>query len=290
MTIIARSGNSGARMDSRQEGFTLTEAIIVIVILGVLASAVAVFIRGPVQAYFDVNRRAQLVDTADTALRRMHRELKGALPNSVRIGGTCTGAGNCYLEFIPVAAGGRYRSAQTGPASPTGNILDFTTADTSFDIIGSAITIPAGTSWLVVYNLGISGADAYSGAAAATDVRRQYSGAAGSVSAINFSSTARLPFESPSKRFQIVTTPVTYECAPGAGALRRYSGYGFSSSQAAGAPGGTATVLASNVTACNFVYAQQAGRRAGLVALTLQLTQGGETISLYYQVHVSNVP
>lgn len=274
-----------------ERGFTLTEAIIVIVILGVLSTAVAVFIRGPVQAYFDVNRRAQLADTADTALRRMHRELKGALPNSVRTTGTCTGAGNCYLEFIPVAAGGRYRSAQTGPTSPTGNILDFSTADTSFDIVGPAITIPAGNSWLVVYNLGISGADAYSGAAATTDVRRQYSGAAGSVTAINFTSANRLPFESPSKRFQIVTEPVTYECAPAVagGALRRYTGYGFPTSQA-GPPGGTATVLASNVTACNFVYAQQAGRRAGLVALTLQLTQGGETISLYYQVHVSNVP
>lgn len=270
----------------RQRGFTLTEAIIVIVIIGVLASTVAVFIRGPVQAYFDVNRRAQLVDTADTALRRMHRELKAALPNSVRVAGSCAAA--CYIEFIPVAAGGRYRAAQT--VGNTGNILDFTTADTSFDILGSAISIPAGNTWLVVYNLGIAGADAYSGATASTDVRRAYSGAAGSVGAINFTSANRLPFESPSRRFQIVAEPVTYECSPGAGVVRRYSGYGFSPSQAAGAPGGTVTVLASSVASCNFVYAQQAGRRTGLVALTLQLTQGGETISLYYQVHVSNVP
>lgn len=284
--IAARFDRSAYSGNYRQGGFTLTEAIIVIVIMGVLASAVAVFIRGPVQAYFDVNRRAQLVDTADTALRRMHRELKAALPNSVRVTGVCAAA--CYLEFIPVAAGGRYRAAQT--SGNAGDILDFTTADTSFAIVGPAVAIPAGNSWLVVYNLGIAGADAYSGAVAATDVRRAYSGAAGSVSAINFTSANRLPFESPSKRFQVVTEPVTYECSPGAGVVRRYTGYGFNATQAAGAPGGSVAVLAGNATSCNFVYAQQAGRRMGLVALTLALTQGGETISLYYQVHVSNVP
>ncbi|HEX7812638.1 MAG TPA: type II secretion system protein [Burkholderiales bacterium] len=281
-----RSADTGMPAASRQLGFTLAEAIIVIVIMGVLASAVAVFIRGPVQAYFAVNRRAQLVDTADTALRRMHRELKAALPNSVRVTGTCTAA--CYLEFIPVVAGGRYRAAQTSAGA--GNILDFTTADTSFDIIGPPITMAAGNSWLVVYNLGMPGADAYSGATAGTDVRRVRSAATGSLTAINFTSTNRLPFDSPSKRFQIVTEPVTYECAPGTGVVRRYAGYGFSPTQAAGAPGGTVTVLAGSVSGCNFVYTPQAGRRAGLVSLTMQLTQGGETISLYYQVHVSNVP
>ena len=284
--IAGRIADNTMPAASRQLGFTLTEAIIVIVIMGVLASAVAVFIRGPVQAYFDVNRRAQLVDTADTALRRMHRELKAALPNSVRVTGTCATA--CYLEFIPVVAGGRYRAAQT--SGNAGDILNFTTADTSFDIVGPAITMSAGNSWLVVYNLGIPGADAYSGATAVTDVRRVRSAATGSLTAINFTSTNRLPFESASKRFQIVNEPVTYECSPGAGVLRRYTGYGFSTAQAPGAPGGTSAVLAGSVTDCNFVYAQQAGRRAGLVALTLALTQGGETISLYYQVHVSNVP
>jgi MSHA biogenesis protein MshO len=277
----------------QQLGFTLAEAIIVIVIMGVLASAVAVFIRGPVQAYFAVNRRAQLVDTADTALRRMDRELQAALPNSTRVTGNC--ATICYLEFIPVVAGGRYRAAQT--SGNLGDILDFTTADTSFDIVGPAITIPAGNNWLVVYNLGIPGADAYSGGPltpdTTNDVRRLYSGAVGNVTNIVYAAAARLPFESPSRRFQIVTEPVTYECAPAGlpagGVLRRYTGYGFNAAQVA--PTAGATLLAGSVTGCNFVYQAQTGRRAGLVALTLQLmTDGGETIELYYQVHVGNVP
>jgi MSHA biogenesis protein MshO len=278
--MLARAG--------RQAGFTLTEAIIVIVILGALAGASAIFIRGPVDAYFAVGRRAQMADTADTAIRRMHRELKAALPNSVRVTGTCGGAAACYLEFIPVVGGGRYRAAPDGVGA--GNILDFAAADTSFDIIGPSVSIPTGSNWIVVYNLGITGADAYSGATAATDVRRVYGGASGNVTSISMTSTNRLPFESPSRRFQVVGNPVTYECLPTSNVLQRYSGYGFNASQAAAAPGGNVSILAANVSGCNFVYAQAAGRRAGLVATTLQITQGGETISLFYEVHVSNVP
>ena len=93
-----------------EAGFTLAEAVIVIVILGIISAAVAVFISGPIEAYFDVSRRAQLSDAADTALRRIARDLQRALPNSVRVAGACTGATPCYLEYVPVEAGGRYRA------------------------------------------------------------------------------------------------------------------------------------------------------------------------------------
>jgi MSHA biogenesis protein MshO len=174
-------------------GFTLAEAIIVIVITGILAAIVGVFITRPSQGYFDAERRAQMSDIADTALRRIARDVRAALPNSVRIAGGCGGTNTCYLEFIPAVAGGRYRAEFKSDG--TGDKLDFTISDTSFDIIGPALSLPTGSLWLVVYNLGIPGADAYSGASAATDVRRVYSGASGSVTNISFTSSNRLPFE-----------------------------------------------------------------------------------------------
>lgn len=257
----------------------------VIVITGILAGMVAVFIRGPVQGYFDTTRRAQLADIADTALRRLGRDLQAALPNSVRVTGNC--ATNCFLEFIPLVAGGRYRAELTDTG--TGDLLDFTAADSSFDLIGAAITVPAGPLWVVIYNLGIPGADAYSGAGGANDVRRAYAGAAGTFSNVGITSVAPFPFESPSKRFHLVAQPVTYECAPGAGVVRRYTGYGFNAVQAA--PAGASAVLASSVSACGFTYtAQEISGRAGLVSLTLALTAGGETTGLFYQVHVGNAP
>jgi prepilin-type N-terminal cleavage/methylation domain-containing protein len=67
-----------------QRGFTLVEAIIVMVLTGVLAGVMVLFIRQPVQNYVDAAGRAGLTDTADLALRRMARELRSALPNSIR--------------------------------------------------------------------------------------------------------------------------------------------------------------------------------------------------------------
>jgi MSHA biogenesis protein MshO len=273
-------------------GFTLPEAIIVIVILGVISAAVAVFIRGPVDAYFDVSRRAELSDAADAALRRIARDLQRALPNSVRVAGTCTGTTPCYLEYIPVVAGGRYRAELDEFGG--GDMLDFNdNSDTTFDLIGPNILLPAATPlWLVVYNLGIPGATAYSGDSAASDVRRPYVGASGSVSTVAFNSTVVLPFESPARRFHMVSTPVSYVCLPSSsgGGLNRHSGYGFPMSQPL-PPGGVSSLLVGMVTSCSFTYsALEVARSAGLVSLSLGITNEGETISLFHQVHVSNVP
>jgi MSHA biogenesis protein MshO len=84
-----------------QHGFTLIEAIMVIVITGILAGVVAVFITRPVQGYVDSVRRAELTDVADVALRRIGRDVRLALPNSLRV------SGNSCIEFIMTKGGGR---------------------------------------------------------------------------------------------------------------------------------------------------------------------------------------
>ena len=139
------------RRISEQRGFTLIEMIIVIAITGVVGSMVAVFLRTPIESYVAQDRRARLADAADTALRRVTRDLRLALPNSVRV--TDVG-GVFYLEFLATRSGGRYR-AQGG-----GDILDFTVADSSFDVLGPPIAMQAGDR-IAVYNLGIAGADAW---------------------------------------------------------------------------------------------------------------------------------
>ena len=160
-----------------QQGFTLVEMIMVIVITGIIGGMVAVFLKAPIQQYVDVSRRADMTDIADTALRRVSRDLRLALPNSVRV----TPAGSkTYLEFLPTTGGGRYRTDAAPSGTPAGcgslaaDVLDFTAADTCFEA-WAAIPVNVGDQ-IVVYNLGIPGASAYTGTTAATDKRRAVSG------------------------------------------------------------------------------------------------------------------
>jgi len=67
-----------------RNGFTLIEMIMVILILGILSGILFVVLQGPIQSYIDVEKRTRLVDIADTALQRMTREIRLALPNSIR--------------------------------------------------------------------------------------------------------------------------------------------------------------------------------------------------------------
>jgi MSHA biogenesis protein MshO len=271
-------------------GFTLVEAVVVIIITGIIASVVAKFIVKPVEGYADLTRRVAMTDTADTALRRIGRDVRLALPNSVRV------SGNTVLEFLSTSTGGRYRVGLT--TAGTGDPLNVTSAaDTSFEVIGPPMLFPATSrenqNEIVIYNLGIPGADAYHGNTAATDNRRRYAGGSGSsLAPITITSAQPFPFDSPAHRFQVVDTPVSYICDLTAGTLTRYWGYtitaAWTNQQVPPSPNYKA-VLATNVSACIFNYSIL-NERNGLVTMQISISQGGETITLYHEVHVNNVP
>jgi len=274
----------------RARGVTLIEMIVVIAITGILAAAVAVFIRRPVEGYIDAARRAELSDIADTALRRITRDLRTALPNSIRI---TTAGGVTYLEYLQTSGGGRYRSDVDSIGG--GDPLNFTAADTTFNVIGPMPTMAAGDS-IVVYNLNwdpaITTANAYVG-----DNRAAGSGA-GSTITLSPAPASPFPFASPGKRFQVVQHPVTYACDPVGGTARRIAGYAIQAAQpnnVAAAPLSTApsnVLLATTITACSFSYVVASGatQRTGVVSLSLQVEQVGEKVQLFQQVHVNNVP
>jgi MSHA biogenesis protein MshO len=261
----------------RSYGFTLVEMVVVLVVSGIMAALGGMFIVQPIQGFLDLSRRARLVDGAETALRRMQRDVRQALPNSVRI----SKPSGTSLELLHTVDGGRYRAY--GP----GNTLDFTRADSDgFEVLGGLEEAPKSGQSIVVYNLttitGASG-NAYDG-----ENRR----------GIDDDSTAALvqpdpdiqfPRSSPYQRFFIVDEPVSYVYNSAAGTLIRYSGYAIAASQSS-SPDGPSALVARNVSACNFTYQPGTYQRAGLVTLRLQLTEDGETVTLLHQIHVENAP
>jgi MSHA biogenesis protein MshO len=271
-------------------GFTLLEMIVVIAILGIISAMVAVFIRRPVESYVDSARRAELSDVADTALRRITRDLGLALPNSVRV----TSVGPVfYLEFLITSGGGRYRAEKTGAGA--GNILDFTAAVSSFDVLGPMPTFAGGES-IVIYNLGtgFSGADAYQPTAAPPNDNNRAAFGSALGSTITLGAPKLFPLASPGNRFHVVQYAVTYECnpAPGVNEIRRYWNYGIVTPQTPPVTINSAQ-LARNVSDCTITYDPNAVQgRNGVVSLrlTLSTAAGGENVTLFQESHVTNVP
>jgi MSHA biogenesis protein MshO len=304
-----RIRNVPSTMTRTSQGFTLAEAVVVIALTGIVAAAVALFIRLPVQGYIDTAARAELADVADTALRRMARDIRLALPNSVRV---TSAAGVTYVEFLLTKTGGRYLAEEDNPTSAAGPILNFfpvvpAATGLTFTVVGGlpsgAQTIVNGDS-IVVYNLG-SGqapADAYGGGNVATVASVNAGNGTITVASNPFTSQdPKMP--SPGRRFHVVQTPVTYACTPGAagGTLTRYWGYAITTAQpnnVAAAPlaGARQALLAAGVIACTFSYdnlPNLGNQRSGLVGLGLSLqtpNPAAGTVALFHQVHVNNTP
>ena len=279
----------------RSAGFTLIEIVMVIVIIGIISGMVAVFVVKPVQGYVDAVHRAELTDSADVALRRLTRDVRLALPNSLRV---MTSGGNHYIEFIMTTNGGRYRDTTDG--STAGNFLSWTSANLTFDVLGPMPSSPAlaVNDYIVVYNLGTgyAPADAYAAADPCTNCNRaKVSGISANVVTLSTNPFAGQspPLPSPNARFQIVpggTKAVTYVCpTTTAGNLSRYANYGFNAAQAL--PSGTPSTLAANAT-CTVDYTPTATGRNGLLYIELKLTDStsGESVTLFQQIHVDNAP
>ena len=288
-------------------GFTLVELITVMVLSAILGLVVWRNIAGPLRSFSDLTRRAELVDHGETAVQRIEREIRLALPNSVRV----LPAGDA-VEFLRTATGGRYR-AEIDPADKTSDALELARPKDDFNLLSTLVGAPniraggggvaaclAGDiDCLVVYNTGqpadCNGAlgtrsNAYCGDNVAGIAA--YDPVAQMMSFDRSDAGTPLPLRSPQQRFYVVDTPITFAC--GGGQLRRFSAYTIDPVQNS-APKGVSAVLAEHVESCAFTYDPGSSTRAGLVTLKLVLVDyslegAREAVTLLAQVDVPNVP
>jgi len=283
-------------------GFSLVEMVMVIVLTGIIATITVQFISQPVQLYVDQANRGDLVDIVQTALHRMTRDIRRALPNSIRIVPEGNGNGT-VLEYINIkqGGGGRYREGP-GPgtlATPACRLnFIIPPGDTSFAVPGGITGALAAGDRIVISNWNNTGptANAYAGdniTPAATTLTLNAPDATCSEPYITLSAPFLFPFPSPRQRFYIADNPVAYLCDTGAGTIRRYQNQAITLNQTSvdtDAELGVSALLVDNVTACAFTYNPGTATRGALVTLSITASQAGESVTLVQQIHVNNIP
>ncbi|QDF68309.1 type II secretion system protein [Shewanella sp. SNU WT4] len=272
---------------SSQAGFTLVELVTVIIILGILAVGVSSFIIFGTQIFVQANSVEKMLGQSRFAIERMSRDIRAAVPNSVRFAKS-SNQWQC-VEFMPIKASSSYIAIPAYP-SPASN---------SATVIAASQPISSNDNMLV-YPL--TPADVYASPDASTGKIFALASTtiAGSIQTITFKRNVQFAAQSPRQRFYIAAEPISY-CfirAPGSTTLelRRYTDYGIKTSQPEPSNGLNTGVLmaedivndlitspAITVTPANLID-------NALVLLTPEFSVAGESFRYEQQVQVINAP
>lgn len=281
----------------RLRGFTLVELVMVIALASVVAVMVSSVLSRPLEGFMAQSRRAELTDMAAIALNRMTRDIRLAVPNSLRQPDANT------LELMPIHEAGRYRGTQLEDGGvrydpprcpPAPGQCRIEVLSPLFD--GASV---AAAKWMVIYNIGAPSAGstvwptlavADDGSGAVITPKTEFSLQAGNVLEFGGNGFAAFRYASPQHRFYLAKEVVGYKCVTedGETSLRRAS---FSDLRAAGTyEYGNARWLVGSVSRCRISYTPGTNTRNALVTIELGVKKGGEEVVLLQQVHVDNAP
>lgn len=248
-----------------QKGFTLIELIIVIVLLAIVAGFSFQFVGIGAQMFSTGSERLQTIETSRFAIERLTREIRGAVPNSVRVSGEC-------IEFAPIVAAGTYYNAPISPDSGSEMTLV-----TFADILSTEVN---GNERVFIYATRPNFIYADSGRSA--DIQ-SYEKTNNIEFELTFNEEIRFAKESPLKRAYIGAKPVRF-CLFGDELSREERNWEGETENSALIATGVSSDNPFDVTTNN-----QQGNN--IVTIQLQFGENAEEQVFYYrEVHIPNAP
>lgn len=254
----------------RARGFTLVELVMVILLLGVMATFTSQFIGIGTQIYGDVSRREQLMSDARFALERLNRELRDAVPGSVRIedeAGNPLDKGAC-LRFWPIATASRY----LGSAARGG-----------LTIVEPEV-LPREEDEAIVYPLADPALNLEQGCLHGNCVARVISVGSPVSGALPLTMDDTFAKESPGQRIYFARQQVRY-CVTNAALTRASAAIGTDFH------GSTPALMAEHIRpALYYFYREPAAFSQSEVGLRMELEQRGERVLFNHKLETLNVP
>ncbi|AUD58948.1 MSHA biogenesis protein MshO [Shewanella sp. Pdp11] len=270
------------------QGFTLVEMVTVILILGILVVGVSSFIIFGTRIFVESSSVDQVLSQSRFAVERMTRELRSALPNSVRLNSDSL-TYQC-IEFVPIEASTTYLTMPIIPAAAasTGIVI--------LDNTASAIRV---NQFAWIYPL--VDADVYSSARQKrAQIKTPPLTLANQVT-LTFTAPTRFAEASPRQRIYFGSSPVSYCFEKGASGndlqIVRYAGYNFNTVQPNPATMGTGVLMAQSVANrldnsndLPLILTPSSLVNNAMVHLQPRFNVNGETFQYRHQVQVINVP
>ena len=252
------------------KGFTLVELVMVILLLGVMATFSSQFIGIGTQIYGDASRREQLMSDARFALERLNRELRDAVPGSVRIedaAGNPLDQGAC-LRFWPIATASRY----LGSAASGG-----------LTIVEPEV-LPREEDQAIIYPLADPALNLEQGCLHGNCVARVISVGSPVSGALPLTVDDTFAKESPGQRIYFARQQVRY-CVTNAALTRASAAIGTDFH------GSTPALMAEHIRpAPYYFYREPAAFSQSEVGLRMELEQRGERVLFNHKLETLNVP
>lgn len=281
--------NRTYRKPRGNSGFTLVELVMVILLLGIMATFSSQFIGIGTQIYGDASSREQLMSDARFAMERLNRELHDAVPGSERIettGGAWVDTGAC-LRFWPISTSSRYLALNRAMSGSTATLeLVMATPASAANPLDVDATAVKKDDQLIVFpvpdkNAGslTAGCDYGRCMAKVTDVLTPVSGA----QTIRYTSAESLAGLSPGSRVYFANQQVRY-CVEGS-TITRSSGRIVDKDEDL-----KSVLMADSLRIGTFYRETSAFNAEGEFGMRFVFERKGESVTFNHKIEVFNVP